>query len=178
MLGIFFGYPERSFYLNEIVRLAGVGTGSVQRELARLSAAGLLTVRRVGNQKHYQANPDQPVFTDLCGLAKKTFGVVDVLRHALDTLAEAPDLAMIYMDPRDAPAATLRLLVVSDRLDTFTVDKALGPLAPDLGRDVRAWVLDRRRYSDLHAKGDQRLKLVLEGSRVKLSGSTDPESWQ
>ena len=65
VLSLLFGFPERSFYANEVVRLAGVGTGSVQRELARLSEAGLLTVKRIGNQKHYQANSESPIFSEL-----------------------------------------------------------------------------------------------------------------
>jgi hypothetical protein len=36
------------------------GSGAVQRELAQLEAAELVTVRRVGNQKHYQAMHRRP----------------------------------------------------------------------------------------------------------------------
>ncbi len=177
LLGLFYGYPERSFYLNEIVRLAGVGTGSVQRELARLSSAGLLNVRRIGNQKHYQANPDQPIFADLCALARKTFGVVDVLRQALEQLPASPDLAVIYQNPDDAPAPTLRLLLVSEKLDKAVVDSVLAPLKEKLGREIRSWVLDRRRFTDLLARKDPRLLRVLKGARVRLLGSLDPAAW-
>src|SRR5437879_2415813 len=56
VLGVLFGNPHRSFYANEVIGLAHSGTGAVQRELARLEAAGLVTVSRMGKQKHYQAN--------------------------------------------------------------------------------------------------------------------------
>ena len=49
VLGVIFGRPQRSFYANEVIGLAGSGSGAVQRELARLEAVGLVTVRRVGN---------------------------------------------------------------------------------------------------------------------------------
>ena len=49
----------------------------VQRELATLSEAGLLTVKRQGDQKHYQANADAPVFVELCGLVLKTMPLAD-----------------------------------------------------------------------------------------------------
>jgi DNA-binding transcriptional ArsR family regulator len=35
-----------TYYINEIVRIADVGIGTVQRELEKLTAAGLLTVPR------------------------------------------------------------------------------------------------------------------------------------
>ncbi len=71
VLGLLFGQPTRSFYANELIGLAGAGSGAVQRELARLTQSGLLTVRPVGNQKHYQANPDSPLFAELCSIAQK-----------------------------------------------------------------------------------------------------------
>src|SRR3989441_2430494 len=55
VLGVLFGNPRRSFYANEVIGMARSGTGAVQRELARLEASGLVTVTRVGKQKHYQA---------------------------------------------------------------------------------------------------------------------------
>ena len=48
VLAVLFGTPDRSFYANEVIALAQSGTGAVQRELAGLSKAGLLTVRKQG----------------------------------------------------------------------------------------------------------------------------------
>jgi len=72
VLGLLFGNPDRSFYANEIVRHADAGIGTVQRELERLTAAGLLTVTRIGNQKHYQANRGSPIFEELEAIVLKT----------------------------------------------------------------------------------------------------------
>lgn len=82
VLAVLFGAPDRSFYANEVIALAQSGTGAVQRELAALSAAGLLTVRKQGNQKHFQANAAAPVFAELRGLVLKTTGLAHVLRTA------------------------------------------------------------------------------------------------
>ena len=71
VLGLLFGNPGRSYYANEIVRHADAGIGAVQRELERLVASGLLTVKRIGNQKHYQANRHSPIFAELEGIVLK-----------------------------------------------------------------------------------------------------------
>ncbi|HEX4917016.1 MAG TPA: hypothetical protein VFV43_03870 [Limnobacter sp.] len=47
-----FLHPERSFYLNEIVRHANAGKGAVQRELLKLESSGLILATTIGNQKH------------------------------------------------------------------------------------------------------------------------------
>src|SRR5450631_2285351 len=96
VLGLLYGKPEQSYYLNEIVRLAAVGKGSVNRELDKLCAAGLLTVSRQGNQNHYQANANNPIFNELKAITQKTFGVVDIIKAALAPLLPQLNCAFIY----------------------------------------------------------------------------------
>ena len=96
VLGVLFGNPLRSYYANEVIALARSGTGAVQRELGRLEASGLVTVRRVGNQKHYQANAGSPVFEELRALVLKTVGLADVLRAALAPMAKDIRAAFVY----------------------------------------------------------------------------------
>jgi predicted nucleotidyltransferase len=76
VLGLLFGHAERSFYANEIVRAARAGVGAVQRELEGLAAAGLVTVSRLGNQKHYQANRASPIFDELRSIVAKVLSPV------------------------------------------------------------------------------------------------------
>ncbi len=82
VLAFLFGQPERSFFATELIGLAGGGSGAVQRELARLAQSGLVTVTRVGTQKHYQANPESPIFAELCGITQKTVGLAKLGDHA------------------------------------------------------------------------------------------------
>jgi hypothetical protein len=75
VLGLLFAQPERSYYTTELIGLAGAGSGAVQRELARLAQSGLVTVRSIGNQRHYQANPESPLFDELRGIMQKVMPV-------------------------------------------------------------------------------------------------------
>ena len=89
VLGLLFGQPDRRFQSAELIRLAGSGTGAAHRRGTRLAEAGLVTVERIGNQKHYQANREGPIFEELHGLIVKTFGLVAPLRAALGPLVTA-----------------------------------------------------------------------------------------
>jgi hypothetical protein len=100
---------------------------------------------------------------------------VDSVRQALDGLPARPDLAVLYLDPRDEPQPSLRLMLVSERLDRGMVQHAIETL--ELGREIHPWLLDRRRYRDLAARDDVRLRSVLDGSKVVLSGNIDPSGW-
>ena len=47
-----------------------------------------LTGTRIGNQKHYQANPDSPGFGELYGLVRKTVAVVEPIRRGASFSSE------------------------------------------------------------------------------------------
>ena len=64
-----FGHPERDFHLSELRRLTGLGSASLQRELNRLAAAGLVLSERVGNLRRFRANASSPVYSELANLA-------------------------------------------------------------------------------------------------------------
>ncbi len=83
--------PGDSFHVRMIARLTGVPAGSLHRELRQLADAGLLDAERVGNQIHYSANEDSPVFDDLAALLEKTAGAPPVLEdhsaeHSIELL--------------------------------------------------------------------------------------------
>src|SRR6266581_7765461 len=87
VLALIFGQPERSFYASEIMRNVRSGTGAVERELSRLQRSGLVSVERIGNQKHYRANRHSPIFEELQGLVLKTVALSELLKNALEPFA-------------------------------------------------------------------------------------------
>lgn len=139
VLAVLFGSPDRSFYTNEVIGLAQSGAGAVQRELAGLAEVGLLTVRKQGNQKHFQANAASPVFAELRGLVLKTMGLADVLRTALAPLAPQIEQAFVFgsiAKQQDTARSDVDLLVVSDTLGYGDVFAALEGASQTLGRTI------------------------------------------
>lgn len=139
VLAVLFGTPDRSFYANEVIALAQSGTGAVQRELAGLSEVGLLTVSRQGNQKHYQANADAPVFAELRGLVLKTMRLADVLRVALIPLAAQIDVAFVYgsvAKQQDTAHSDIDVMIISPSLGYANVFGALENASTTLGRKI------------------------------------------
>lgn len=139
VLAVLFGAPDRSFYTNEVIGLAQSGAGAVQRELADLAGAGLLTVRKQGNQKHFQANAASPVFAELRSLVLKTMGLADVLRAALAPLAPQIERAFVFgsiAKQEDTAQSDVDLLVVSDTLGYGDLFGALESASQTLGRTI------------------------------------------
>ena len=84
VLALIFTHPERSFYTSEIVRHVHSGVGAVERELSKLERNGLVSVERIGNQKHYRANQAAPIFEELRGLVEKTVGLAEPIKNPLN----------------------------------------------------------------------------------------------
>src|SRR5688500_8594075 len=136
VLGVLFGRPDQSFFANEIVRLAGGGFGAVHRELAALEAAGLVTASRIGNQKHYQANRQAPIFEELRGIVTKTVGVADVLRAALAPLKPRIRAAFVYgsiAKGTDTAKSDIDLMVVGDKVEYADIFKRVTDAERRLG---------------------------------------------
>lgn len=139
LLGLLFGQPDRSFYASELIRQAGTGSGAAQRELARLETAGLITGRRVGRQKHYQANPKASLFSELRGIITKTVGVAEPIRTALKPVSRLIRAAFVYgsvAKGTDRAESDIDLLVVSDSLTYADLFGALESAGRRLGRKI------------------------------------------
>ena len=176
VLAVLFGSPDRSFYANELIALARSGTGAVQRELASLLAAGLVTVRDQGNQKHYQANAASPVFAELRGLVLKTVGLADVLRAALAPLAGQITMAFVYGSVarrEDTAASDVDVLIVSDALGYAEVFGALESAAQTLGRTINPTLYTRAELARRRAQDNAFVTRVLDQPRIWLMGDEE-----
>ncbi len=150
VLRVLFGNPRRSFYANEVIGLAQSGTGAVQRELARLEASGLVTVTRVGKQKHYQANAGSPVFEELRALVLKTFALADVLRAAIAPVSRNIRAAFVYgsiAKGQDTAASDIDLMVISNSLTYADLFSALEEASSQLGRKVAPTIYSSKELS-------------------------------
>lgn len=176
ILGLLFGRPKRSFYAKELIRLADGGSGAVQRELERLAQSGLVTVRPIGNQKHFQANPDSPIFAELCSVAQKTFGLADPLRDALAPLASRILAAFIYgsiAKRQDTAASDIDLMIVADKLSYSDLILAVEPATSDLGRRVNPTILTKKELVQRVRDRSSFVTRILAQPKIWLIGTED-----
>ena len=96
VLTALFEQPNRSFFMRELSRLTGIGSGPLQHELAQLVKADLVLREPDGNRINFRANTANPVFPELLGLIEKTCGMPIVIAKALDSLGAQISHAAIY----------------------------------------------------------------------------------
>jgi uncharacterized protein len=65
ILALLFRQPDESFHLRKILRLAAVSPGAGQRELKRLSGAGIIVRTERDARVYFQANSVCPIYIEL-----------------------------------------------------------------------------------------------------------------
>ncbi len=176
VLGLLFVNADRSFYTNEIVRFVDSGIGVVQRELEKLASSGLVTIKKIGNQKHYQANRDAPIFDELRGIMLKTVGLADILRLALLTLSDRIQVAFIYgsiAKGSDTVRSDIDMLIIGKDLAYADVYGVLSTSETQLGRPVNPSIYSMQELHRKLADDNAFVSRVLEQPKIFLIGSDD-----
>jgi predicted nucleotidyltransferase len=140
VLALIFGNPDRSFYTREIMKNIDSGTGAVERELTKLERSGLVSIERIGNQKHYRANRASPIFEELHSLVLKTVGLTEPLRKALQPYAEQIQVAFVFgsvAKGKDTAQSDIDLMVIGDKLTYSDLYTAMQDAEQILKRPVK-----------------------------------------
>ena len=174
VLALLFGQPRRVFRGAEIYHAVQGGSGAVHRQLRRLAAARLVTVTRLGAQRRYRANRDNPAVADLHALVTRTLTFPIAIRRALAPLAPRIDAAFIAgaaasgaTRPANAP---IDLVVVAQRLDYLELVSALDPLERRLGRRITRTLVRPAAWHRTVLAADPEDRWMLDLPRIVLMG--------
>lgn len=176
VLGLLFGKPDQSFYLNEITKLSQMGRGTIKRELERMEAAGIVVKKRIGNQNHYQANSECPVYSELMGIARKTFGVADVIKTALNSILDEVALAFIYgsvAKGEDTAKSDIDLLIVSNELTYSDVMERLLASETSIGRPINPTIYNVDQIEKKLKQDNAFVSRVMEQPKIWIKEDED-----
>lgn len=175
VLGLLLLHPEQHYHVREIARLTGTVTGTLTRELAKLTDAGLLVKRQVGNQVQYAANRECPVFEELASILRKTSGLVDVLAEALAPIAAQVCCACVYGSMASGKAgefSDIDLLVIGS-VDFGALISHLQPAQQRLGREINPKVYSAPEWQALAVKGGAFARELLTKPKLFVIGGQD-----
>ncbi len=176
VLGLLFGQPTRDFAVSELIAASGGGSGAIQRELAKLIGAGLLTVRPSANQRRYQANPDAPVHDELVSIIRKTIGLAGPLQDALQPVAEQIAFAFVYgsvAKRTDTPSSDIDLMIVSNTLGYADVMQRLDAPQQVLGRPINPTLYTRGEFNARIHDENSFLMRVLAQPKIWVIGDQE-----
>ena len=173
VLGLLLLHPERSYYLREIARITATVPGTLKREMDKLSEVGLLTVKKVGNQNHYQANQECPIYEDLSNVLRKTSGLSDVLIDALLPLSEKLQSAFVFGSVASGKVnskSDIDLLLIGE-VSYAEVVLLMHPLQEKLGREINPKIFAAKEWKKLMKDNGAFVHDVLSKPKLFIIGS-------
>lgn len=171
-----FGHPERSFFLNELLRLTGLSSASLQQELARLTAAGVLRSTRKGNLRMFQANQASPLYPELLSLTRKTCGVQSFLRQCLAPLRPNLTFAFVYgsvSSQEDTSDSDVDVMLIGEGLTLAKALELFQPAEEALGRKINPTCYTVQEFEKRRAEPDSFVSKVLAKPTLDLLASDD-----
>ena len=173
VLGLLLLHPERAYYLREIARLTATVPGTLKREMDKLVEAGLLTLYKVGNQHHYQANQDCPIFPDLANVLRKTSGLSDVLMNALLPINHKIQNAFVFGSVASGKVnarSDIDLMLIGE-ISYAEVMPLLHPLQEELGREINPKIFAVKEWNQLLEDNGAFAKDVMSKPKLFIFGS-------
>jgi predicted nucleotidyltransferase len=175
VLALLYGRADSSFYTKQILDAVKIGRGTVQRELKNLTDAGIISREVQGRQVYYRADARCPIFDELKGIVRKTFGVADVIRQSLVTNADKIRVAFIFGSvarSTDDRRSDIDLMVVGD-VSFGDVVSLLAPAEQKVGREVNPVVYPIAEFKKRVKEDHYFVKTVFEDEKIFIIGDED-----
>ena len=175
VLGVLLMNSTRPWYAAELAKHLGIQRSSLQRDLLRLTAAGLLKRSQSGNRAYFQADESAPVFPELRSLFLKTVGLVEVLRKELLPLAKNIRVASVYgsiATGAEASGSDVDLLIIGS-VSLMDLVPLLERMTQQLQRQVNPTLFTPEEFKHKVRQGNHFLQSVLGKPMLFVIGTSD-----
>jgi len=175
LLSLLYCHADESFYLMQLVRAAGVGKGTIQRELKLLTEVGIIHREKIGRQVFYRANNQCSIYEELRNMIIKTMGYVDVLKADLAPIMEDIKVAFIYGSVARANEykdSDVDILIIGN-IDYEDVVSAFKSSSLKLKREINPTIYPIEEFKSKLKVGNDFLQRVLSDTKIYLIGDDD-----
>ena len=177
LLQLFYGNPNRSFYVREITRKIDEQINSVRRELANLLSIGIVTSDDTNNRLYYEVNQDFDYYAPLSEIfggaepkqgkttkSAKSGGAVDSLKQLGNV-----ELALYTGQFTRDESTGIDFLLVGD-INQTQLDKYITDLEKKEGKEIRYTVMT---LSDFKYRGQIKDRFIANVHAAKTQIITD-----
>lgn len=172
VLALIYTRPDKSFYTKEIIRNTGMGVATIKRELDRMVSAGILSMEKIGNQHHYKANAECPIYHELFEITKKTMGVAGTLSQALSLLGGNIEWAFIFgsvAGGKESSFSDIDLMIIGNVGYADAVN-ALYDAQESLGREINPKIYSKEEWLQMKKTDNAFVGDVLSKPRINVMG--------
>jgi len=173
ILGLLLLHPEQGYHVRELARLTNTSAGTLHKELSKLSDAGILKSKKVGNQQHYSANLECAIYEELASIFRKTSGLADVIADALSSVKHQIQFAIVFGSVargEEQADSDIDVMVVGD-IGFGDVVTLLHESQAKLKREINPVVYSMKSFKSRIEKNDSFIKEILSKPKLFVIGS-------
>lgn len=170
-----FSRPD-GVHLRALMSHTGLGSASAQRELGKLTEAGLLTRQELGKVILYKPNTKSPIYQELSAIIRKTEGVEQVLKEMLLPFESRIESAFIFgsvAKNEDTAFSDIDLFVLASEIGSADLYPKLVEAEEKLGRKIGLTVYRPTEYRRKLEEKNHFLASVMDGPKIQLIGKPD-----
>lgn len=163
-------------HLRALMNFTGLGSASAQRDLAKLTEAGLLVKEEVGKVILYKPNTSSPIYAELSSIIRKTEGVAQVLKDLLLPFQGRIERAFIYgsvAKNEDTASSDIDLLVLANEIGSADLYPKLVDVEEKLSRKISLTVYRPAEFQRKLESKNHFLVSVMDGPKIELIGDPD-----
>ncbi len=175
LLKLFLLNPELDYYLREAASLTDLPLQAIQREVEKLTNAGLLEKTARGNRVYLRANRKSPIFEEMRSIIIKTVGLGDALRQALDVGEDKIRIAFIFGSlarGEDTGLSDIDLIVIG-AISGRELASLLSSARKTIGREINQLSLTEDEFKKRLAEKDHFLSDMIRQPKLFLIGDED-----
>ena len=175
LLSVLLLHPEKWWYLSDLAKHLRVTPSTLQRELGRLTDAGVLLRRVDGKRVYFKADERCPFLGELQGLFLKTSGLTDVLTECLHAVRKKVHVAVVFGSiarGEELSRSDVDLLVIGE-LGLADLVPHLKRAEARLSRDIQAIVYRPAEFRSKVRAKEHFVTSVLKGPRLPIIGTID-----
>jgi predicted nucleotidyltransferase len=173
ILGLLYAHPDESFYLRQIVDLAGLAVGQTQRELKRLTESGILERSERGRHVYFRANERCPIYDELKGIVAKTTAGGAAIARGLAPLVDRIKVAFLFGSVargEETRGSDIDVMVVGSA-SFAEVAGAVRAVEQQLRREINIVVYPVGEFTARVQQGHSFLARVIEDEKTFIVGS-------
>ncbi|MBN2859695.1 MAG: nucleotidyltransferase domain-containing protein [Sphaerochaetaceae bacterium] len=174
VIGWLFMHPDEAYYVRQLSEILEVDPTNLSKELDKLYQLGILSRKISGNQKHYSANQESPIYSELRNIVIKTSAVADRLGLLLKSIRDKIEIAFIYgsfASGSFSKSSDLDLLVVGD-IDYLELVALVRKFSREIGREANISCFTGREFIEkLKEKGF--IWRISQGKKLFVIGGDD-----
>lgn len=173
LLQLFYGNPNRSFFVREITRKIDEQINSVRRELSNLLSIGIITSETTNNKLYYEVNQKYELYLPLAQI----FGGVAVGAVAADSEEDQAgsvpgylkslghvELALLTGQFTRDEVSGVDFMVVGD-INQTQLSKYIAELEAKEGKEIRYVSMTKKEFQYRQQVNDRFLSKVLESKK-------------